>query len=155
MAFLVHNIPVSTSTYIVLKLFRYFNLSGDCKLTKTELKKGLYNYRNEEQVNNIVDELFLLLDGDNNGYIEFEEFLRACIDKKEILTEEYLKYAYKYLDKENKGNLSVEDINSLFLEGGNKLFEIAITKDISDIDEDGDGNINYQEFKKLMTKTLN
>ena len=48
----------------------------------------------------------------------------------------------------------MEDINNLFLEGGNKLFEIAITKDISDVDEDGDGNINYQEFKKLMTKTL-
>ena len=154
-AFLVHNLPSTDSSINILKLYRYFNESGDCKLTKKELINGLSKYRNRLVVAKKVDHLFLLLDGDNNGNIEFEEFLRACIDKKEILTEEYLKYAYKYLDKENKGNLSVEDINSLFLEGGNKLFEIAITKDISDIDEDGDGNINYQEFKKLMTKTLN
>ena len=153
-AFLVHNLPSTDSSINILKLYRYFNESGDCKLTKKELINGLSKYRNRLEVAKKVDHLFLLLDGDNNGNIEFEEFLRACIDKKEILTEEYLKYAYKYLDKENKGNLSVEDINNLFLEGGNKLFEIAITKDISDVDEDGDGNINYQEFKKLMTKTL-
>ena len=58
------------------------------------------------------------------------------------------------MDKENKGNLTAQDINNLFCEGDNKLFEIAINKDISDVDEDGDGNINFQEFKKLMTKAI-
>jgi calcium-dependent protein kinase len=153
-AFLVHNLPSTNSSTNILKLYRYFNDSGDCKLTKEELIKGLSNYRDSLEVAEKVDHLFLLLDSDNNGYIEFEEFLRACIDKKELLKEEYLKYAYKFMDKENKGNLTVQDVNNLFCEGSNKLFEIAISKDISDVDEDGDGNINFQEFKKLMTKTL-
>ena len=153
-AFLVHNLPSTDSSTNILKLYRYFNDSGDCKLTKEELIKGLSNYRDSLEVAEKVDHLFLLLDSDNNGYIEFEEFLRACIDKKELLKEEYLKYAYKFMDKENKGNLTVQDVNNLFCEGSNKLFEIAISKDISDVDEDGDGNINFQEFKKLMTKTL-
>ena len=153
-AFLVHNLPSTNSSTNILKLYRFFNDSGDCKLTKEELIKGLSNYRDSLEVAEKVDHLFLLLDSDNNGYIEFEEFLRACIDKKELLKEEYLKYAYKFMDKENKGNLTVQDVNNLFCEGSNKLFEIAISKDISDVDEDGDGNINFQEFKKLMTKTL-
>ena len=153
-AFLVHNLPLTESSRNILKLYRYFNDSGDCKLTKEELIKGLSKYRNRLEVAKKVDHLFLLLDSDNNGYIEFEEFLRACIDKKEILTERFLDYAYKFMDKENKGNLTVQDINNLFCEGGNKLFEIAINKDISDVDEDGDGNINFQEFKKLMTKAI-
>ena len=153
-AFLVHNLPSTDSSTNILKLYRYFNDSGDCKLTKEELIKGLSNYRDSLEVAKKVDHLFLLLDSDNNGYIEFEEFLRACIDKKQLLKEEYLKYAYKFMDKENKGNLTVQDVNNLFCEGSNKLFEIAISKDISDVDEDGDGNINFQEFKKLMTKTL-
>ena len=157
-AFLVHNLPSTNSSTNILKLYRFFNDSGDCKLTKEESIKGLSNYRDSLEVAEKVDHLFLLLDSDNNGYIdgyiEFEEFLRACIDKKELLKEEYLKYAYKFMDKENKGNLTVQDVNNLFCEGSNKLFEIAISKDISDVDEDGDGNINFQEFKKLMTKTL-
>ena len=154
-AFLVHNLPTTDSSRNILKLYRFFNLSGDCKLTKEELIKGLSEYRFEEEVRKKVDTLFVLLDSDNNGYIEYEEFLRACIDKKEILTEEYLKYAYKFLDKEGKGNLSVEEINKAFLKEENKLFEIALSQDINDVDIDGDGNINFQEFKILMTNTMN
>ena len=153
-AFLVHNLPTTNSSRNILKLYRYFNISGDCKLTKDELVKGLIKYREEVEVRKKVDHLFILLDGDNNGFIEYEEFLRACIDKKEILTDEYLKYAYKFLDKENRGNLSVKEISNSFLEEENKLFEIAISKDINDVDQDGDGNINFNEFKQLMTNTM-
>ena len=153
-AFLVHNLPTTDSNRNILKLYRYFNKAGDCKLTKEELIKGLSKYRNVEEVIKKVGNLFLLLDSDNNGNIEYEEFLRACIDKKEVLTEKYLKYAFKFLDKENKGNLSVEEINKAFLKEENKLFEIAITKDINEVDIDGDGNINFEEFKKLMTNTM-
>ena len=150
----MHNLPTTDSSRNILKLYRYFNESGDCKLTKDELINGLSKYREKEEVIKKVDHLFLLLDSDNNGNIEYEEFLRACIDKKEVLTEEYLKYAFKFLDKENKGNLSAEEINKAFLEKENKLFEIAISKDISDVDIDGDGNINFEEFKVLMTNTM-
>ena len=154
-AFLVHNLPTSDSSRNILKLYRYFNTSGDCKLTKNELINGLSKYRDEVEVRRKVGTLFLLLDADNNGFIEFEEFLRACIDKKEILTEEYLKYAFKFLDKNDNGSLTVQQICSAFLISGNKMFEIALSKDINDVDEDGDGNINFPEFKKLMTNAIN
>ena len=153
-AFLVHNLPTTNSSRNILKLYRYFNISGDCKLTKDELIKGLSKYRGEVEVRKKVDHLFILLDGDNNGFIEYEEFLRACIDKKEILNDEYLKYAFKFLDRENRGNLTVKEISNSFLKEENKLFEIAISKDINDVDQDGDGNINFNEFKQLMTNTM-
>ena len=154
-AFLVHNLPLTESSNNIIKLYRYFNTSGDCGLTKEELINGLSKYREKEQVNEKVDNLFLLLDGDKNGYIECEEFLRACIDKKEVLNDEYLKYAFKFLDKENKGLLNAQQINSAFLAGENKLFEAAIDKVINDLDQDNDGMINFEEFKQLMLKTMN
>ena len=154
-AFLVHNLPTTDSSRNILKMYRNFNIAGDCKLTKEELVNGLSEYRNREEVVKEVDNLFLLLDSDNNGNIEFEEFLRACIDKNEILTDEYLKYAFKFLDKGNKGILTVEEINKAFLEKENKLFEIALTQDIMKVDQDGDGNINFEEFKLLMKNTMN
>ena len=146
--------PQKESSHTILKLFRYFNKSGDCKLTKEELTEGLYKYRDKEEVQENVDKLIFLLDGDNNGYIEYEEFLRACIDKKEILNDEYLKYAFKFLDKENYNLLSAQQINSAFLVGNNKLFEVAINKVINELDHDGDGMINFEEFKQLMLKTM-
>ena len=153
-AFLVHNLPHTESSRNILKLYRYFNKAGDCRLTKEELINGLNKYRDEDEVNEKVDNLMFLLDGDNDGYIEFEEFLRACINKKEILTNEYLKYAFKFLDKENKNLLSAKQINSAFLIK-NKLFEAAITKVIDEIDGDDDGMIDFIEFKQFMLKTMN
>ena len=153
-AFLVHNLPQTESSHTILKLFRYFNKAGDCKLTKEELTEGLCKYRDKDEVEENVDKLIFLLDGDNNGYIEYEEFLRACIDKKEILNDEYLKYAFKFLDKENKNLLSAQQINSAFLVGNNKLFEVAINKVINELDHNEDGMINFEEFKQLMLKTM-
>ena len=153
-AFLVHNLPSSDTSIVILKLFRFFNKSGNCKLTKEELMNGLYDYRDKDEVNNVVDHLFTLLDGDNNGFIEYEEFLRACVDKKEILTENNLKYAFKFLDHNESGKLNVQKIIYAFMNQKNKMFEIAISKDISDVDGDGDGEINFSEFKKLMTNNI-
>ena len=154
LAFLIHNIPVSSSTYTILKLFRYFNLSGDCKLTKIDLKKGLYNYRNEEQVNNIVDELFLLLDGDNNGYIEFEEFYRACADKKEILTKENIWYAFKFLDDKNTNTIDVQTLMRAFDAKPNKMLEAVFNKTLNKGDADNNGIITFEEFEEIMLNSM-
>ena len=153
-AFLVHNLPTTEKFTNILKLYRYFNELGDCKLTKEELIKGLSMFRKKEEVVQKVDTLFSLLDGDNNGFIEYEEFLRACVDKKEILTESNLKYAFKFLDHDGSGKLNVQKIVFSFMNKENKMFEISISKDISDFDEDGDGEINFKEFKKLMMNNI-
>ena len=151
-AFLVHNLPSKESYYTVLKFYRYFNEAGDCKLTKDELMNGLTKYRKKEDIEEKINKLFLLLDGNNNGYIEYEEFLRACIDKKEILNDEYLEYAFKFLDKQKKGLLNSQEIISAFLVGNqNKLFEAAIENAINKVDEEGDERINFNEFKQLMS----
>jgi len=153
-AFLVHNMPTTDKFDNILKIYRYFNELGDCKLTKEELIQGLSKYRNKLEVIKKVDLLFSLLDGDNNGFIEYEEFLRACVDKKEILTESNLKYAFKFLDHNNSGKLNVDKIAFAFMNQENKMFEIAISKDISDVDGDGDGQITFNEFKKLMFNNI-
>ena len=151
-AFLVHNLPSKESYYTVLKFYRYFNEAGDCKLTKDELMNGLTKYRKKEEIEDVINNLFILLDGNNNGYIEYEEFLRACLNKKEILNDEYLKYAFKFLDKKKKGQLSTKQISYAFLVGNkNKLFEAAIENAINDVDKEGNGNINFNEFKQLMS----
>ena len=150
-AFLVHNLPSSDSSIIILKLFRHFNTSGNCKLTKDELRHGLYEYREPEFVDNYVENLFLLLDGDNNGYIEYEEFLRACIDKKLILKKNYLKYAFKFLKQDDETEtLNTQKIIKAFVIKPNIILEAVFNKTLNNVDKDGDGTINYQEFEELM-----
>ena len=144
----------SINTYIIQKIFRYFNLSGNCKLTKDELKKGLYNFRSEAQIDSIVDKLFLLLDGDNNGYIEFEEFLRACIDKNNILTRENMWYAFKFLDKQNKNSIDVQTLMKAFDAKPNKMLEVVFNKTLNDGDLDNNGEITFDEFEEIMKNSM-
>ena len=153
-AFLVHNLPSSESSIIILKLFRCFNKSGNCKLTKDELRQGLYEYKEKEQVDNYVENLFILLDGDNNGYIEYEEFLRACIDKKLILKKTYLKYAFKFLDQDRTETLNTQKIIKAFVLKPNTILEAVFNKTLNSVDKDGDGIINYQEFEELMLNCM-
>ena len=151
-AFLVHNLSNSDETLIILKMFRHFNKSGDCKLTKLELTNGLYSYKDKNEVDEMADVIFERLDGDNNGYIEYEEFLRACIDKKSLMTKENLKYAFKFLDKDNSNTLNVHKILSSFLTKPNKEFEDIFNIYLNEVDKDKDGIINFNEFMELMLK---
>ena len=153
-AFLVHNLPNTASSILILKLFRNFNKSGNCKLSKEELINGLYAYKSKEEVDKVIDKLFLLLDGDNDGFIEFEEFLRACISKKQILTNTYLKYAFKFIDKDKTGTLDVHKIINAFVTSPNKIIEAAFSNTLNSVDKDGDGIIDYEEFKELMLKCM-
>ena len=153
-AFLVHNLPSNDSSITILKLFRHFNKSGNCKLTKDELRQGLYEYREIEFVDNYVENLFILLDGDNNGYIEYEEFLRACIDKKLIIKEKYLRFAFKYLDQDGTETLNTQKIIKAFVAKPNVILEAAFNKTLNNVDKDGDGVINYKEFEELMLNCM-
>ena len=152
LAFVVHNIPHSNETRIILKLFRFFNTKGNCKLTKKELIIGLYKFRDKIIVDQSIDDIFLMLDGDNNGYIEYEEFLRACIDKNNVLNNENLKYAFKFLDKDNSGTLSVDKIMNVFVKKGNQTLKDIFKHSIEEVDKDNDGIINFNDFRELMLR---
>ena len=110
-----------------------------------------------EEIEKKVDNLFKILDADINGFIEYEEFLRACIDKRELFNDAYLKYAFKFLDRNNNNVLSSEQLISSFLvkKQKNELFELSIINAINEVDEDEDGKINFKEFKTLMLKSMN
>ena len=133
-------------------MFRYFNKSGDCKLTKFELTNGLYNYKERDEVDEMVDVIFQRLDGDNNGYIEYEEFLRACIDKTKLMTRENLKFAFRFLDNDNTKTLGVKNILRAFVTKPNKEIEEIFLMTLKEVDKDGDGFIKFNEFCELMTK---
>ena len=150
-AFLVHNLPETESSQKILKLFRYFNESGNCELSKEELKKGLKEFKEGIEIDDKLDNIFKELDGDKNGFIEFEEFLRACIDKKEILNDKYLSYAFKFLDKQNKKLLSPQQIISAFFsEENNNALKETMNKILSKNDYDKNGLISFEEFKNII-----
>ena len=148
LAFIVHNIPNTKEAKDILKIFRMFNNKDDGKLTKKELYQGLILYYNEKEIKKEIDDIFLLLDGANRGCIEYEEFLRATLDQKFLLSEENLIYAFNFFDKDNTGKISVDKIKNIFID--DKVNEDVFRNIFNEIDSNQDGEIDFQEFKDMM-----
>ena len=49
--------------------------------------------------------IFKMFDTDGNGYIEYEEFLAASVDKKALLSEENLMATFKMYDEDGSGEI--------------------------------------------------
>jgi calcium-dependent protein kinase len=155
-AFLVHNLSLTDETLIILKMFRFFNKAGDCKLTKSEFTLGLYGYKNKEEVDEMADIIFQRLDGDNNGYIEYEEFVRAAVSKEYFVDEKILRFAFRYFDKDDSGEITFDEIESVFKESVTDKTNVhkALEQIIKEVDTNGDGIISFNEFADIMKKML-
>ena len=148
MAYIIHNIPRGKDAKSSIKLFKLVNENGDGKLQKSELKKTLLKFVREDFLDkNNFDEKFNLLDGDNKGYINYEEFLRASLNREKILTDNILHYAFSNFDPEGFGYIKKKRLKEIFW---NKTENITFNYIFNEIDLDRDGKISFQDFKSML-----
>ena len=95
LAYLVHNFPQMKDVINACKLFNQIDVNGDGKITEKELLKGLSTKIKGASLEKDVSEIYKNLDMDNNGYIEYEEFVRAAVSKEEFTKENILRYAFR------------------------------------------------------------
>ena len=149
LCYIIHNMSKPKEAKTAIKIFKLVNITGDGKLQKNELKKTLLYFVSEEYLQNF-DKIFDLIDGENHGYIEYEEFLRAALDKKVILSEENIKNAFHFFDKDNNGFISKEQMKSFFKDPYINLNEQIYNHIFEEIDINRDGKIDFQEFRNMM-----
>ena len=148
LAYIIHSIPRPKQAKSAIKLFKLVNEVGDGKLQKKELKKTLLLFVTEDFLDKYdFEEQFRLIDGDKKGYINYEEFLRACLPRKKILTDKILKYAFNFFDPKNTGFITKKKMKSFF---GNKVDEKTFKAIFDEIDIDKDGKINFSDFKAML-----
>ena len=149
-AFIVHNINEDNESRNIQKLFRIFNTNNDGCLTKNELYIGLCKYKDEKDISKNIDEIFKIIDKGNQGYIQYEEFLCACLEKDKILSEKNLLYAFNFIDKDNIGKLTVDSIKSSFGLNDDEISD-SVFKDIfKELSHENNDEMNFEEFKILM-----
>ena len=116
---------------------------------KRFLKLNVKNPKNE------VEEIFKKLDNDNNGYIEYEEFVRASINKEIFVADEILQFAFNFFDKDSSGSITFDELKAIFCVGQEReISEKVLKKILDEIDTDGNQQISYKEFKEMMQKII-
>ena len=143
------------------KLFFKIDLNSDGKIEKHELVEGMMSYWKlpRDQIEKEVDVIFENIDTDHNGYIEVEEFIRAAIDKEYFLTKDYLKFAFNYFDRDNSGELSLDEIIRRFMQNSKnekdgERVEKELRSQFEEIDINKDGSISFDEFCKMMKNII-
>merc|ERR1712080_402662 len=137
---------------------------------KKKAKGGL----TEEQIEEIR-EAFNLFDADNSGAIDVRE-LKAAMRalgfevKKEELKKmisdidndgngiefgEFLEKMFKLFDDDNTGKISLRNLRRVAQELGENIDEEELQDMINQADRDGDGEINIDEFYRIMKKKGN
>ena len=156
LAYLVHNFPQSSDVINACKLFNLMDVSGDGKINQKELLQGLKQQIQSDTLEQDVAKIYKNLDMDNNGYIEYEEFVRAAVNKERFLSEGILKFAFRYFDKDNSGEIDFNEIEEVFKQSitdKNKVHE-SLKKIINEVDQNGDNKIDFNEFVSIMKKMI-
>jgi calmodulin len=88
---------------------------------------------------------------DGSGTIDFTEFLTMMARKmKDTDSEEEILEAFKVFDKDGNGFISAAELRHIMTNLGEKLTDEEVDEMIREADIDGDGQINYEEFVKMM-----
>ncbi|MCJ1405472.1 hypothetical protein MMC11_008700 [Xylographa trunciseda] len=139
--------------------FSLFDKNGDGQITSKELgtvMRSLGQNPSESELQDMINEV----DADNNGTIDFPEFLTMMARKMkdtdsedEIRANSHLAYqceAFKVFDRDNNGFISAAELRHVMTSIGEKLTDDEVDEMIREADQDGDGRIDYNEFVQLM-----
>uniref|UniRef100_UPI00143F05B1 FGCamp n=1 Tax=Aspergillus niger TaxID=5061 RepID=UPI00143F05B1 len=130
--------------------FSLFDKDGDGQITTKELgtvMRSLDQNPSESELQDMINEV----DADNNGTIDFPEFLTMMARKmKDTDSEEEIREACKVFDRDNNGFISAAELRHVMTSIGEKLTDDEVDEMIREADQDGDGRIDYNEFVQLM-----
>jgi calmodulin len=128
--------------------FSLFDKDGDGTITTKELgtvMRSLGQNPTDAELADMINEV----DADGNGTIDFPEFL-TMIKIKGSDSEEEILEAFKVFDKNGNGYISPAELRQVLTSLGEKLSDEEVDEMVREADIDGDGQINYEEFLKMM-----
>ena len=105
-----------------------------------------------EEAKYLANEIFKEIDFNNDGTINFSEFLKVNIRKGKLLNEETLDNVFKMFDIDGNGYITIDELK--------KTMPLEITSKsgwkqlVSEVDKDGDYQISFKEFKEMMEKLI-
>ena len=98
-----------------------------------------------------IERMFRSVDSDNSGFIDYSEFVVAAMNEKQLTSNDKLQAAFNMFDKDGSGVISSDEIKDVLGFGGN-LDTKQIDAIIKQVDDNGDGEISFEEFINMMRK---
>ena len=137
----------------IKEAFDLFDTDGSGTIDARELNvamRALGFEMTPEQIQQMIAEV----DKDGSGTIDLDEFIHMMTDKMgERDARDELHKAFRIIDQDANGKISDMDIQRLAIEAGEHFTLDEVREMIQAADENGDGEVDMEEFMKMMKRT--
>lgn len=119
-------------------------------MTIDELSKGLRDIPEINLDPNDLVKAMEVIDSNQNGLIDYTEFIAACLHSYSYLKENHLRSAFTYFDKDGSGTISRDELRTCLQSDDFTLTEEQINELLDGVDANDDGEVDYDEFLNMM-----
>lgn len=132
--------------------FKTLDVNGDGTLTYQEVLATM----EKEKIEVPADLLQIMkdIDSDGSGSIDYTEFIAATLDKRMYVSEQIAWSAFRQFDLDGDGKITSSELATVLgADGiGDHYDKKAIEEMVKEADSNGDGMIDFEEFKAHMKK---
>ncbi|KAI8820521.1 centrin-1 [Fimicolochytrium jonesii] len=136
----------------IREAFDLFDTDGSGTIDTKELKvamRALGFEPKKEELKRMIGEV----DRTGSGVIDFNDFLGLMsVKMSEKDTREEIIKAFRLFDDDGTGRISFKNLRRVAKELGESLTDEELQEMIDEADRDGDGEINQEEFLRIMKK---
>lgn len=139
---------------ILRKAFESFD-SGKTGSISTETVAEILRLMGQPFNRETLEEMIEEVDEDKSGRLEFEEFIilaaKFIVEDDEEALQKELKEAFRLYDKEGNGFIPTSCLKEILRELDDQLSNADLDGMIQEIDSDGSGTVDFDEFMEMMT----
>merc|ERR1711881_118997 len=137
----------------IREAFDLFDTDGSGAIDAKELKvamRALGFEPKKEEVKKMISDI----DKDGDGTIDFDEFMMMMTAKmgEKDSREEIIK-AFRLFDDDETGRISFKNLKRVAKELGETMTDEELQEMVDEADRDGDGELNEEEFLRIMKNT--
>ena len=140
------------SERLMTENFRKIDRNGDGKISKDELLQVYLMTKNIKEATNEAAKIMDQFDTNNSGFIDYSEFITACLKQEDIVNENNLMRAFKMFDADSSGKINIQELSEVLNIGASESSAFKVL--VQEIDKNQDGEIDFYEFKEMMLKSL-